>query len=158
MARIENLIEKFPSDDLLDLLTESDIIRNKAEIVSEHRFRQHRREQYRERHRQVIKNTIEGAIGAQIHLIERDGEVCYEPLSANGGLLFPFSSKFLTNLNVVPQFEDRIVEQLYKELRLLASQVKIVGIRGHVFAFEDGQLVIRPPFPQYVPNVRTMAA
>lgn len=128
----------FPSDQLLDLITENDILCDRI-TVQKIRARHH------ETYRAQMKERILGAIRAKIFIMERGG-VPRITLSQEERFNDSFSFKFVSALEIGPQHKKRILECLYVELKPVAMHGLVVGEK-HIFAMEHGNFVIRPRLP-----------
>ncbi|MFZ2187729.1 MAG: hypothetical protein WAV46_03855 [Candidatus Moraniibacteriota bacterium] len=132
-------LEIFPSDTLLALLTESDILHGRISM-------RQARERNPQDHRSSIRATILDAVRAEMHLIECDEAGAYHRplLSEEGGALsFRFAFKVLIRLGAHPRFEDNICVQLYEELKPIALNQSIFSCQSRLILDERNQLSVQ---------------
>ncbi|MBI2439619.1 MAG: hypothetical protein HYV45_03425 [Candidatus Moranbacteria bacterium] len=132
------VLGSFPSDRLLDLITENDLLHDRI-TVQEIRARHH------ETYRAKMKEGIIGAIRAKIFLMERSG-ASRITLSQDGKFIDSFAFKFLAALEIGHHHRQKVLERLYEELKPVAIHGLVVGEK-FLFSMERGEYVIRPRLP-----------
>lgn len=134
----QSQLQNFPSDKLLELLMENEIHLSKqtgTEVFEENpRVR-----------KGLIRDKVLGIIKLRIWAADRKDCHTHQALSIGDMFTVDFATELLLALAVAPQYEEVVLETLYRDLQAAARQSSVTG-QVHVFTFDDAvkQFFVRP--------------